>query len=285
MKKFLLTFLIASMVLSTLSISVFAEDLNDIPEKRESELKIIDEYNILYQRYSGDSERAIKELVHNSNTLTLVDNIKSSYTIKDGKPILYSLEKDGNIVYPKLEEELDVGLSSEMSDLEFNDNIVYDSDWNTYVYLGAWSWKGYHPNEDNLQPWDCIGFYTQDKDEVRAKEYILRGYSKYGGQRIYYNTDSGVSSGPVAKGQDTAWGAGFWHDETNVNNGTLSAPLYWTSGATAKVMMKYGHSWTDTNITGIGGSIGIDGAGFDISWDREVLHWSEPATSPGIRIR
>lgn len=76
----------------------------------------------------------------------------------------------------------------------------------------------------------------------------------------------------------------FWHNEAQVDNGTLSAPLYWTSGSTAKVMMKYGHSWTDTDITGIGGNVSIDGGGFSISWDSEVLHWEDVATSYGVRL-
>ena len=49
-------------------------------------------------------------------------------------------------------------------------------------------------------------------------------------------------------------------------------------------MLKYGHSWTETSITGIGGSVDIrSGGGFDISWDTGVE--SLPiVTSPGSRI-
>lgn len=118
-----------------------------------------------------------------------------------------------------------------------------------------------------------MGFYTQDKDEMRAQEYILRGYNSSGTRTIYYNTDTSSTSGPVAKGEDNLWGVAFWHDESVVDNGTLSASLYYTSGSTAKVMMKFGHGWTQTYITaGLEGEAYITGGGFSVEWDSEVFY-------------
>lgn len=285
MKKAFVICVSVCLIISIMSVNVFAKEHNIITEeeKRTVAMTVIDEFNKLYEKYNGKTEEAIDELVKGSTALKLVANTKTTYEVIDGEAVLYKVTENGKETYSISSKVSEIVPNSQMSWMHFTDSIVWDGDWNTYVYLGSWDWNP-APDEAYLLPWDCIGFYTQDIDELRTQEYILRGYNSNGASKIYYNTDSGSSSGPVSKGTDNLWGVAFWHDESVVDNGTLSAPLYWTSGSTAKVMMKYGHGWTQTYVTGLGGDASITGGGFSISWDREVSHWPDVATSYGVRL-
>lgn len=160
---------------------------------------------------------------------------------------------------------------------------MHDSDWNTYVYFGYWEWKG-TPDEQVLTPYDVVGFYTQSASEMYPLEYFVYGYSPSGTRSAYYNSVDDTSSGFIAKGEDTEWGAAFWIDDRYVRSGRIVVPIDYTAGSNRKVMTKYCHSWTERNVTGIGGSVSIDGAGFDISWDTSVKHWESIATSSGVRL-
>ena len=163
------------------------------------------------------------------------------------------------------------------------DTLVYDSEWDDYVYFGYWEWK-VQPNETFLSPYDVVGFYTQSDVEMYPLEYFVYGYDTSGKRQAYYNSDSDESSGYIVKGEDTSWGAAFWIDDRYVRSGRMVVPLDTIAGSNKKVMLKYCHSWSSTNITGIGGSIGVGSAGFDISWDTSVRHWESPVTSAGVRI-
>lgn len=272
MKKTIIFISIFTLVICSLSFPAFAKnDGNELTtEQKRIALNIIEQYNEIYEEYQGNADVSLEILLSEYPSLELISSSKSSYEPSNDSSLIFS--SDG------------IEPLSSSSDISFNDNIVYDSDWNTYVYLGSWNWTNGQPDETNLEPWDMIGFYTQDKDELRAQEYIVRGYNTSGVRQVYYNTDSNTVSGSISKGEDTLWGVAFWHDESNVDNGTFSAPLYWTSGATAKVMLKYGHSWTEKTITGVGGSASIDGGGFSVSWDTDVLHWPSIVTSSGVRL-
>ena len=69
-----------------------------------------------------------------------------------------------------------------------------------------------------------------------------------------------------------------------MKQGRSVVPIGYTAGSNKKVMIEYGHSWATSNITGIGGSVSIDGTGFDISWETNVKHWEGPVTSAGVRL-
>ena len=153
----------------------------------------------------------------------------------------------------------------------------------TYVYFGTWDWTT-SPNETDLAPWDLVGFYTQNSNQLRAQQSIVYGYNSSGSRVMYYNTDSGSSSGSIQKGTDVLSGTVFWFDETNVDHGRITAPLYYTNGSTAKIMTSYGHTWSTSYVTGIGGDISITGGGFSVSWENGVAHWPSLATSPGARL-
>ena len=235
-------------------------------EQQKAIDQVTQEYNKLYELNKMDADKALEELVKNVPSLKVVSNNKS-YGYIVGDEMVVS----------------EVQLYSSPADISFSDSIVYDSDWGTYVYFGGWNWRQ-TPNETNLQPWDMVGVYTQDSSQIRPREIIVRGYDKNGSRSVYYNTQTG-SSDPIQKGIDSQSGVAFWHDESEVVNGQITAPLYYSSTSeTAKIMIQYAHSWTYTSTTGIGGSIGVGSGGFNVSWSTGVYSWPGVISSSGARL-
>lgn len=254
---------------------------NNSDKQHKAAMKIIDKYYQFYEDTNGDSELAIEELLKSNSSLKNVNHSNTIYDVSNGEAILLSVVENGEITYSN--NDL-ITIKSTSANLSFTDDIVYDSDWDTYVYLGTWNWTNGHPDELLIQPWDMVGLFSQNGSEIHAQEYIVRGYNVSGIQQIYYNTDTNTVSGQISKGTDNYSGVAFWHNEYNVDHGALTAPLYWTSGSDAKVMMKYNHSWTSTTITGVGGQVSISGGGFSISWDTRAEHWQDIATSSGVSL-
>jgi hypothetical protein len=282
MKKVISIIMITILVFSLVSVNIFA-DVNDKMDKEKSEKtnELMSMYVELYEKYDGDSDKAIESLLKKNPSLTLADSTKAYYKSDKGKLEFIGSESKNNASDQNTSEQITT--MSAMSDVVFSDSVVYDNDWDSYVYFGDWNWKLGKPDESNIQPWDCVGFSTNDPSIARAKDYILYGYNTLGMRTIYYNTDSGQSSGEVAKGTENTYGAAFWHNEASVDHGTLTVPLSYYGGNT-RVMLSYGHSWTQTSITGIGGDASVDGGGLSISWDTNVYHWSDTATSYGAGI-
>ena len=247
----------------------FAEDIQS--NQIEASTNIVERFNELYQLNGGNTYNAIEALISENESLELKEYKTTSYSIINGELIPISAR------------------STNPSDISFTDSIVYDNDWDAHVYLGSWQWDKdpYFSLDLNetIDPWDMIGFYTQDSSKVRAREYFVYGYDSSNKRTIYYNSDSQSSSGDIQKGLDTLGGVAFWHNEMHVDHGTMNVPLYTFGDTTGvKVMMQYSHAWSATDITGIGGSISKGNYGFNISWDRNVLHWAGDATSYGVSV-
>ncbi len=283
MKKTLMWVLTSLLILGIMTTGAFGYTFNEksVATKKIAINRIDKTFTRYYEKFDGDSDRALEALVEEIPSVEIKGRTKSYFDIQDGKPVLTKVIKNGKTIYPE-----GFSIFSTMSDIQLNDTLVWDSDWNTYVFLGDWDWKSGQPDETNLQPWDMVGFYTTDPSTAKALEYMVRGYDTWGSRVIYYNTDTDSSSGDISKGTQTQYGVAFWHDETPVVNGTITVPLWYDSQASsyATVMTKYGHSWTDTNITGVGGSASISGGGFNISWDTGVYHWPDEATSYGEKV-
>jgi len=172
-----------------------------------------------------------------------------------------------------------------MGHIELTDSVVYDDDWQAYVFFGDWQWDEGHPSEWDLEPWDCVGMYIRDRGVLDPEAFFLYGYNKRGRRTVYYNTEDRRREGPVQKGDESRTGVAFWLDESVVDHGTLVAILDvddWNDRT--KVFLEYAHSWTEQNVTGVGGSVGVESFGLDISWDKGVEYWPDHATSYGVRV-
>ena len=265
MIKRILTFVLIITILLMHTVA-FAESKENT-EKRQSLLEQIEEFDRQYQLHRGDAIKAVDAMLASDSSLKRVGEcITSSYRIVNG-------------------ELISVVDRSSPSNISFTDQIVYDSDWGTYVYHGTWRWKT-SPNESNLDPNDVIGVYSTKPNEVSPLDYFINCYNSNNTKVGYYNSNSGITDGSIAKGIETADGAGFWIPEASVVRGNMSVPLTYVSGApsnsTAKIMQYYSHSWTSSNLTGLGGSISIDGGGIDVSWSTGVNSWE--VTSAGKRL-
>lgn len=225
--------------------------------------EMLQTFDELCVKYNQDEELAMAELLSIYPSLEIVDASMKYF------------DDEGNAVLPTKSNMTDISL--------VGDKLVYDNDWGTYVYFGYWKWKN-GPDEANKNPYDVVGFYTQSASEMYPLEYFVYGQNSAGVQKAYYNSESGESSGYISKGEDTTWGAAFWIDDRYVVQGRIVVPIDYTAGSNKKVMIKYGHSWTTSDITGVGGSVSIDGGGFDISWETNVNHWESPVTSAGVRL-
>lgn len=58
-------------------------------------MSVINEFNMLYEKYLGDSEKAIDELVKSSPTLELMASITITYRIIDDEAVLYKVIENG----------------------------------------------------------------------------------------------------------------------------------------------------------------------------------------------
>ena len=259
MKKIFSVVLSIAMMMS-LSVPAFAT--GDPPE-RKRQYEIIETYNSLYEKYNQDDNLAMQELLKLYPSLEVVDETVTYF------------DENGAEVLPTRSLMSDVSL--------VGDKLVHDSDLNTYVYFGYWEWVK-APDELNLLPYDVVGFYTQNPDEMCALEYFLYVYNANGTVGSYSSVTGVSNTTCIVKGEDNVWGAAFWIDDRSIRSGRMVVPLDYTAGSNKKVMLKYCHSWTLRNITGVGGNIGIDGAGFNISWDVGVEHWPGPVTSAGVRL-
>ena len=259
MKKLLATVLSIVMVMS-MSISAFA--VSDA-QARQAQYEIIETYNFLCEEYDQNEEMAMQELLRMYPSLAVVEETVTYF------------DEEGQEVLPTRSSMNDISLVGEM--------LIHDSDWDTYIYFGYWEWET-GPDELNLQPYDVVGFYTQSSTEMYPLEYFVYGYNSSGDSEAYYNSLSGESSGYIVKGEDTVWGAAFWIDDRYICSGRMSVPIDYVEGSNKKVMLKYDHSWTSADISGIGGSVGIGSAGFNVSWDVGVNHWESPVTSAGVRL-
>jgi len=260
MKRIISSILCFSLITN---LAVQAVAVEETDPAREAQLEVIEAYDRLYEECDHDEERAMEELLELYPSLEVVDS-SVTYFDENGKEIKNARS---NMTYVNLEGE----------------SLVYDNDWDTYVYFGYWMWT-YAPDENRLAPYDVVGFYTQSDTEMYPLDYFVYGYNTSGNQVAYYNTVSGERSGYIAKGEDTTWGAAFWIDDNYVRSGRMVVPIDYTPGSNKKVITKYCHSWTTTNITGIGGSVSVGAYGFNISWDTSVRHWESIATSSGVRL-
>lgn len=261
-----------SLILSTVlclsfAVPAFAQESPQVYSEVQNQAidNLIEEYSRLYEANNQDSQVALEQPISNNESLEIVDyNVAYGYII-DGEMVL-----------------LDQQLYVSANDLRVTDSIVHDSDYGTYVFLADWNWV--RRPTGRLEPWDMVGFSTQNGQKLSAREIIVRGYDYSGNRIAYYNTMTGGGDGFIQKGDDTIDGTAFWINDQFVVSGQMSAPLTYTLPVSAKCMLKYGHSWTNTSITGIGGSVDIrSGGGFNISWDTGVE--SLPIiTSPGSRI-
>lgn len=260
MKK-IITWILSVAVLTNLCVPVMA--VSDSVGAEEARTEMIKTFDELCAKYNQNEEQAMEELLSIYPALEIVDS-SMKYFDDAGNEVLLT--------------------RSNMTDISLvGDKLIYDNDWGTYVYFGYWKWKK-SPNEGNLSPYDVVGFYTQSASEMYPLEYFVYGHNAAGTQTAYYNSESGESTGHIVKGEDTVWGAAFWIDDKYVREGRIVVPIEYTMGSNKKVMTKYCHSWTGSTITGVGGSVSIDGAGFDISWDTSVNHWESPVTSAGVRL-
>lgn len=256
MKK-ILTVMLSIAIMTNMLIPVFATNSTKTVNReqaRQAQYEIIEVYDELYEEYNHDKDIAMQKLLEMYPSLEIVDSATTQ---------------------PSPLSMTDISLR--------DDQLVHDSDWNTYIYFGYWEWK-YEPEGRVLSPYDVVGFYTQNSETMRPLDYFVYCYNASGTSIANYNTNSGTSSGPIVKGEDTAWGAAFWIDDRFIRSGRMVVPLDCVLGSNDKVMMKYDHSWTSLGFTGIGGSVSIGGAGFNVSWDSRVEHWESPVTSPGVKL-
>lgn len=253
--------IISVMILLNLTLPGFAESRAASAQKAQTD--IIETYIELYESVGCDKETAMAQLMREYPSLEIIDS-SITYFSEDGTEI--------------------VPTKSSMRDINFIDEeLVHDSDWDTYIYFGSWNWETF-PDDEVLQPDDVVGFYTQDPECMFPLAYFVYGYNKYNQRSAYYNSDTGDVSGYIAKGEDTSWGAGFWVDESEVRKGEFIVPVDFARGENKRVMLKYDHSWLETYVTGVGGEIHITGGGFNVSWDSEVRHWPSATTSPGVSL-
>lgn len=126
--------------------------LKALTEEQKSSANRLDEtFAKYYEKYSGDFDKALEALCKEIPAVSVVDKTKSYYKIENGNEVLIKVIKDDKVLYPEKSSTL-----SEYN-LSINDSMVWDSDCDTYVYLGEWDWDG-DPNESNLQLWNIFGF-------------------------------------------------------------------------------------------------------------------------------
>ena len=240
---------------------------NSTEAAHNAQIEISEKYLELCEEYPDESS-AFSALLLLYPSLTVVSQSNHYF------------DSQGNMVIPTraVSKGEDINL--------MGDTLVFDSDYNTYVYFGYWSWNKFPSvtDEINLSPYDFIGFYTQSSDELYPTDYFVYGYDNQSNNTAIYNSASQITSGKIFKGVDTPSGAAFWIDERYVRRGRMVVPLDYKSGSKKKVMMQYCHNWTKANVTGIGGQVSVGGGGFQISWDTGVYHWEDMATSPGARL-
>lgn len=165
-------------------------------------------------------------------------------------------------------------------DVDFSEAIYYSTDSQKYYYYGSWDASALTQSN----PWDMIGVSTTDKYNMPlSNEVIVRGYNVFGSQKIYVNTALGSETGNISQGTDNAnqeQGVGFWFDDFQGVTGTITAFLD-DYDYSEEIQMQYNHSWTSTNVTGIGGNVDVkSGGGFNVTWDTNV-NYAPPHYSYG----
>lgn len=231
-----------------------------------AQLEVIEAYDRLYEKHTHDSQAALSELLMLYPSLRVVSS-STAYFDENGNEIRQTRETSGSWI------------------TFANDQLVYDSDWGTYIYTGEWGWKN-DPElyETNLDPRDYVVFYTQDPSKVSARGYYVYCYDKNGSSVARYSSfESSNIVGDIAKDvDDTSYGAAFSFKEESVRSGRVVVPLNYTSMSTTRMMIAYVHTWSTTKYTGAEISIGITSAGIGLSWEDGVGVWR--CTSGGVSL-
>lgn len=273
MKKRILSTCVLLAMICTAIFPVAAYDQEE--GKKNSEQYIMDTFGYYYELYDGDVKRATEALIASKDSLSLI-------SIKETEP--------GVEPYASYE------FGAKTSDMLLIESIVYDNDWNTYVYNGSWEWRGatstseLHPS-NYLKPEDVIAVFSQNSNRMRVKQMILYGYNVIDGKSkntCYYDTLGNPNDNfGFGSSLNVPNMRAFAFDETNVLRGRLSAALSYNASAGSPddlIMMQYCHSWTEVETTGAGFSIGVGSGGANVSWESGVLHWPNPATSNGVEL-
>ena len=181
--KKVITWVLSSVIFVNLCVPAMA--VSDSFGAEEARTEMIRTFNELCEKYDQDENQAMNELLSIYPSLEIADSSMKYF------------DDNGNTVLPT---------RSNMTDLSLvGDKLVYDNDWDTYVYFGYWKWEN-APNEPNLSLYDVIGFYTQGAGEMYPLEYFIYGHDSADDQKAYYNSDSEESSGYIA---NTTWGRHF----------------------------------------------------------------------------
>lgn len=231
-----------------------------------AQLEVIETYDRLYEKHNHDSQAALSELLTLHPSLSIVS---SSTTYFDG---------NGNAIQQSR-------AATSPSYVSFaDDELVFDSDWNTYIYFGEWSWnRDPELYETNLAPYDYVAFCTEDPVEMSARAFYVYYYDDEGTSVARYSSEAASNiTGDIAKIKDNSYGAAFSVDDNVVRSGRMTVPLRYTANSTKRVMLNYIHSWTDRADTGIGVTLSLTGIGLTASWEDTVHQWK--SISGGVSL-
>ena len=258
MKKIISVLVALTMTMSLIS-PAFAAERRNISEadQHAAQNEMINVYLDALRSSGGDSTYAMTELLNSSDSLKIVSSMVSPNT------------------------------EVEQNDMIFRDEyIVYDSDWETYVYFGSWYWRVGVP--DDTGPWDVAGVISQDVNDIKILDLITTLYTITGIEAGYCDTSTGECDGALALVPASRSAAAIWIEPGQyVKKGSFIAPLEVDDpDTTAKVSMEYIHSYAETEITGLGGSISLSDESVtisgSISWNTGIYDWN--TGSGGARI-
>jgi hypothetical protein len=207
-------------------------------------------------RKSKDFEKALKATTEKYKSLKVVDSDPEPLKSKNEISALSSYNEPGW--------------------LDLTDRVVYDDEIEEYVFVGYWEW-----DEDEGfvgdQPYDLIGVYTDSTSimPIDPDGVVLQGWNGLGDEEAFFDTGTDKKSGKVALAKRAnSGGAAFWINDRYVTNGMITAILDGVSTSSKyRAYIQYDHSWTDTSITGIGGSVSGGAGGFNISWQSKVEYF------------
>ncbi|WP_025027245.1 hypothetical protein [Caldalkalibacillus mannanilyticus] len=273
-KKSLLTLAIVTIV--------FALALNSFSANAASKKKISfdEKLEIFHAEFdkTQDFEKSLEKLIEKHPEISIVSYNKKTVSVKEDGT--FQEIEDGDLALQEVDPKR----------LTWSDTIFYDNDSQKYNYTGGWNWQ-YLMGGD---PYDVIGVYPNDASKMTLSpgtNLTLRGYNSRGNLEAYWST-GGSTSGPVqlATPLDEK-GVAFWIKEGSTSGrvirGTISVNLgKVTIDPNARIQLQYNHSYTSTDITGVGGSVSVKdkGGGFNVTWEKNVTGQG-PYYSPGGWIK
>ena len=224
----------------------------------------IEAFSALYCELEGDTMEALRLLTEDPG-LELVDCRTRAFQLEDGALAECGAE-DGAA-----------------RDLQLTDIILCDRASGGCVYFGTWDWADSVAAKDAAESWDSFGFCIEDPDAVRAREYMVSGYSKNGVCTVRYDTAAQTSEGSIQKGADLLGGVTFWYDDTDVDHGLLCVPLHrFADAPVTQLWMTMEHTAATAKLDFQIIRKGLFEYRFFIRWDADAVESN--ARSAGVDI-